>query len=153
MRHLLIGLAVSCVVAVTAMAEPPSRESQEIQPPPHHVIAAYFHRTERCPTCKRIGALTTEAVTKGFPKQLKAKAVQVRMIDFQDKKNAHLTAFYTIKGPTLILMDVTDGKVTRWMPMPRVWQLVGQTEKFHTYVHQGVETYLTGQAVAPETVQ
>ena len=153
MRHLVIGLAVSCVVSATAIAQQPTIEKQEVLPPSHHVIATYFHRTERCPTCKRIGSLTTEAVTKGFPAELQSKAVQVRLIDFQHEKNARLTTYYKIKGPTLILMDVNDGKVTRWMAMPEVWQLVGQPEKFRGYVRQAVKDYLSGKVVTPEVVR
>lgn len=121
MRLLLIGLAVSCLIPSTAIAQQPSSEPQEFLPPSHQVIAAYFHRTERCPTCKRIGSLTTEGVTNGFPAELPTKSVQVRLIDFQNEKNARLTTYYKTKGPTLILMDVNDGKVTRWMAMPKVW--------------------------------
>ena len=41
-------------------------------PPAHRVIAMYFHRTERCPTCLKMGSYSEEAVKKGFTKQIKA---------------------------------------------------------------------------------
>ncbi|MFG0255898.1 MAG: nitrophenyl compound nitroreductase subunit ArsF family protein, partial [Rhodopirellula sp. JB053] len=106
-------------------------------------IAVYFHRTQRCPTCKRIGTMTQQAVTKGFAAELKTRAVEVRLIDFEDEKNSQLTTYYKIKSPTLILLDVNDAKVTRWKAMPKIWQLIGRPEAFEDYVRQGVKSYLS----------
>ncbi len=155
MRQRVIGIVVWCLVSATvvvahAAGNEVTKGKNDVLTPSHQVIAAYFHRTERCPTCKRIGALTSESMTKGFASEMESKAVQIRLVDFQDPKNSQLAAYYKIKGPVLILMDVNDGKVTRWMPMPKVWQFVGQPEKFQSYVADAVKGYLNGTLVDPE---
>ena len=39
--------------------------------PSHQVVACYFHRTNRCPTCKKISAYIEESVKTGFEAQVK----------------------------------------------------------------------------------
>jgi hypothetical protein len=125
------------VVTETATAEP-----KETKAPAHQVVAIYFHRTVRCPTCKRIGAMAEEAVNKGFEKEVKARAVVFRLVDFQDKKNAQLTNAYRVESPTLVVLNVFDGKTVCSTNLPKVWQLVGKPDEFRTYVHYGVVRYL-----------
>ncbi|WP_144059647.1 nitrophenyl compound nitroreductase subunit ArsF family protein [Rhodopirellula sallentina] len=148
MQRIFLAIAVSCGLVCTVTAQQPTHETgtlaqEQVQPPPNQVIAVYFHRTQRCPTCKRIGTLTQQAVTKKYAAELRTKSVEVRLIDFEDEKNSHLTNYYKIKSPTLILLDVKDGKVTRWKAMPKVWQLIGRPDMFEDYVQQGVKSYLS----------
>ena len=111
--------------------------------PSHQVVACYFHRTNRCPTCKKIGSYIEEAVEAGFADEIKAGTVKVKMVDFQDAKNKKLTEAYKITGPTLVLMDIHDGKVKAWKPSPKVWSLVGKKTDFFAYVQQELKSYLT----------
>ncbi len=64
------------------------------------------------------------------------------MVDFQDAKNQKLTEAYKITGPTLVLMDIHDGKVKSWKPAPKVWSLVGKKNDFFKYVQQELKDYL-----------
>ncbi|MGQ9575966.1 MAG: nitrophenyl compound nitroreductase subunit ArsF family protein [Thermoguttaceae bacterium] len=100
----------------------------------HHVVACYFHRTVRCPTCKRISAYIEEAVQTGFARELREGRVGMVMLDFQDPNNEALAKAYHVTGPTLILMDVHNGKVARCKPAPKVWSLVGKKAEFVKYV-------------------
>ena len=52
------------------------------------------------------------------------------MIDFQDAKNQKFTEAYKITGPTLVILDIHDGKVKAWKPAPKVWSLVGKKSEF-----------------------
>ena len=58
----------------------------------------YFHRTQRCPTCLKMGSYTEEAIKTAFEKQLKEGTVEFHYVDFQDQKNAALTKGYKITG-------------------------------------------------------
>ena len=102
----------------------------------------YFHRTHRCPTCKKISAYTEEAVRGGFAKQIKDGRVALHLIDFQNSKNQAYTKYYKITRPTLIVTDVRGGKVTSWKPLPKVWSLVFEKKKFLAYVQRAVRGYL-----------
>ncbi len=130
---------VTCFGATTA---PAANTNAQADAPPHQVVAIYFHRTVRCPTCKRIGTLAEEAVTKHFADEIKAGTVVFRYVDFQDKQNAALVKAYKIETPTLVLANVFDGQVVRWAPMPKVWQLVAKPAELTSYVQDGVTMYL-----------
>jgi hypothetical protein len=108
----------------------------------HRVVACYFHRTNRCPTCRKISAYIEESLNSGMAKEMKDGSVALQMIDFQDPKNQQYTEAYKITGPTLVLMDVRDGKVASWKPAPKVWSLVGKKDAFFKYVQDEVRVYL-----------
>lgn len=122
---------------------PSAAEQEQPKAPEHQVVAIYFHRAERCPTCKRIGANAEEVLTRGFEKEVRTHATECQSIDFQDKKNAKLAKGYGVETPTLILGNVFEGGTVCWTSMPKVWQLVGKPSELRTYVHQGVVRYLT----------
>jgi hypothetical protein len=116
--------------------------------PSHQVFACYFHRTVRCPTCKKISAYIDESVQAGFAAQVKDGSVKMIMVDFQDAKNQKLTQAYKITGPTLVIMDVRNGDVVSWKPAPKVWSLVAKKNDFYKYVQEEIRTYLDGKKTA-----
>ena len=120
-------------------------EEKPLPPPRHRVAAMYFHRTHRCPTCRRISAYIEEAIKTGFAEELPKRQVSLHLVDFQNAKNAKYTKAYKITGPTLVLANVQDGRVTAWKPMPKVWSLVAKKAEFFKYVQQGVHDYLGDQ--------
>ena len=75
-------------------------------PPKDRVVAMYFHRTQRCPTCLKMGSYTEEALKTGFAKQLKDTSVEFHYIDFQNEKNAAYAKAYKVTGPALIVAKV-----------------------------------------------
>jgi hypothetical protein len=142
-------IALWAVVFVSSGQDPQaSAADKPAAGPSHQVIACYFHRTVRCPTCKRIGTYIEESVSTGFAPQIKNGNVKMLMIDFQDARNQKYTEAYQISGPTLVLMDVHDGKVASWKPAPKVWSLVGNKDEFFRYVQGEVKSYLEVQRTA-----
>ena len=140
----LIAALIAVATGAAAGADSAAVD-RAVEPPPHQVVAIYFHRTIRCPTCKRISSYVEEAVKTAFARELKTRSVELHMVDFEDGKNQQLAQAYKITGPTLVLADVYDGQTKRWTPMPKVWSLVGQKEKFLAYVQDGITTYLHGE--------
>ena len=136
-------VTVSLLLSVVLLAALPTLAAEgPAKTPKDRVAAIYFHRTQRCPTCKRISAYAEEAVKAGFARQMKKKQVSFHLIDYQDRKNQKYTKSYRISGPTLVLAKVENGKVTTWKPMPKVWSLVGKKKDFLEYVRDGVRSYL-----------
>ncbi len=127
-----------------AVSEPTTQSSvdEAVTPPSHQVVVFYFHRTERCPTCKRVGGLAEEAVTQTFPKELKSRSVEFWMVDFQDERHTELAKSYRIEGPTLVLANVFDRQVKEWTPMPKIWQFVGKPDEMRNYIDEGINRYL-----------
>ena len=116
--------------------------------PSHQVVACYFHRTNRCPTCKKISAYIDESVQAGFEAQVKDGSVKMVMVDFQSDKNQKLTDAYKITGPTLVILDIHNGKVKAWKAAPKVWSLVGNKDEFFKYVQQEMKSYMDGERTA-----
>lgn len=142
---LVVGLSLAALsVAMAPEASPSVATEKPAVAPPHQVVACYFHRTQRCPTCKKISAYIEESVQTGFAKQIKEGSVRMTMVDFQDPKNQKFTQAYNITGPTLVIMDLREGKVKAWKAAPKVWSLVGQKEAFVKYVQDEVQNYLDG---------
>lgn len=137
---ILLAAVLAFSSVATAKATAPAKEQSP--PPEHQVVAIYFHRTVRCPTCKRIGALAEQAVTSNFEDELKSGVVEFRFVDFQDKDNAELTKQFDIKSPTLVLRNVFAEETVCWTSMPKVWQLFAKPKEFESYVHEGVSHYL-----------
>ena len=75
------------------------------------------------------------------------------MVDFQNAKNQKLTDAYKITGPTLVLLDIHDGKVKAWKAAPKVWSLVSKKSDFFNYVQQEVKSYLDGERTAAADAQ
>ncbi len=105
-------------------------------------VICYFHRTNRCPTCQKVGGYVEESVKKGFASEIKAGRVEVMQIDFQDAKNQKLTDAYKISGPTLIVLKVRGDKVVEWKPAPKAWSYVAKQDDFFKYVQGEVRAYL-----------
>ena len=111
-------------------------------PPADRVVAMYFHRTERCPTCKMMGSYSEETVKKGFPSQVESGSVEFRYIDFQQPKNAKLTKAYKVTGPALIIADVKDNKVSEYKDLKEIWVKVREKPEFIKYVRTNIQAYL-----------
>jgi len=129
-------MVIACVAAQARAAEKPAKV------PDHYVAAIYFHRTQRCPTCRKISAYIDEAIHSAFAKQLKAKTVMFTLMDYQDPKNEKFTRGYKVKSPILVIADVHHGKVVQWKPMRSVWTLIGKKAEFFKYVQDGVHGFL-----------
>jgi len=145
---LSISAALCGHAAEQAAKGPKQQASPPAAKPAHRVVACYFHRTVRCPTCKKISAYAEEAVKTGMAAEMKAGKVQWVMIDFQDPENEKFTTAYDITGPTLVIMDVNNEKVTAWKVAPKVWSLVGDKQRFFKYVQGEVRAYLEAKQAA-----
>lgn len=134
---------LTLTILFVAMVLPLSFASDAQAAPKDGVIAMYFHRTVRCPTCKTIGAYVEEAINQGFSDQVASGNVSLHYIDFQNAANANMKTAYKIQGPTLVLAKVRDGRVVLWKTMPKVWEYVREKPEFLEYVRNGVAKYMT----------
>lgn len=146
MRKMTLPLAliamVSFVALASAVASPAGKEADEkkaeAKKPSDRIVVMYFHRTQRCPTCQKMGAYSEEAVAKGFEKQLKEGSVEFHYIDFQDEKNAAITKAYKIGGPTLLAVKIVKDKPVDGENLKEIWTKVRDHEAFLKYVRDTV---------------
>jgi hypothetical protein len=106
------------------------------------VIAYYFHATVRCQTCRTIEAYSKEAIEKGFPAELKKGTIEWRLVNVQLPENRHYIQDYRLFTRSLVLVKVRDGKQVEWRNLEKVWDLVGDKNKFEKYVQTNVREYL-----------
>jgi len=135
-RVAIVTLAVAILGAVFVSA------AWAADPPADRVVAMYFHRTQRCPTCLKMGSYSEEAVKQGFAEQVENSEVAFYYIDFQDKRNAALAKGYDVSGPALIVAKIVDNKVKEFKDLEDIWAKVGEKPEFLKYVRENVEAYL-----------
>jgi thiol-disulfide isomerase/thioredoxin len=116
--------------------------AQAADAPKDRVIAMYFHRTQRCPTCLKMGSYSEEAVKAAFADEIKAGQVAFYAIDFQDAKNARYTKAYNINGPALIVAKISDNKVASYRNLEEIWAKAGDKSAFLQYVQETVKADL-----------
>lgn len=140
MKRAVAVVVGCCVFAFWAALFSPAASAADA--PKDRVVVMYFHRTQRCPTCRKMGGYSEKAVKSGFAQQIKEGKVEFHYIDFQDKKNAALTKGYKVSGPTLIVARVVDGKVQEYQSLSEIWSKVGDEKAFIEYVQKNVKKYL-----------
>jgi hypothetical protein len=109
--------------------------------PANRVLVIYFHRTQRCPTCLRMGSYSEEAVMKGFPQQIEERTVEFRYVDFQDERNASLTKAYNITGPSLVALQIVKNRPAQTENLKEIWAKNGDKDAFLKYVRDHVAAY------------
>jgi len=109
--------------------------------PRNRVVAMYFHRTKRCPTCLKMGTYSEEAVVTGFPQQLQNGTVGFYYVDFQDPRNAALAKRFDISGPALVVAKVVDNDVVDARNLTDIWTKVADKPAFLAYVQENVAAY------------
>jgi thiol-disulfide isomerase/thioredoxin len=148
-RTMTLVLAIAAValmypvVAVAAdKAEPvSSTAAKAATAPADRVVVMYFHRTQRCPTCLRMGTYAEDSVKEKFAEAMKEGKVEFHYIDFQDKKNEALTKGYQVSGPTLIVAKVADKKVKEFKNLKDIWAKNSDKKEFYKYVQENIATY------------
>jgi hypothetical protein len=137
-----IAFAAICLCApVLSEAVNAANDSTKAGPPADRVVVMYFHRTQRCPTCRRMGSYTEEAVLKGFPKQIENGTVEFHFVDFQDERNAALAKGYKVEGPTLIVAQVVGNKVKQYKDLAEMWEKNADKDAFLKYVRDNIAAY------------
>jgi hypothetical protein len=137
-------IAASLLFAMTALlfATITSSVVRAADAPKDRVVAMYFHRTERCPTCLKMGSYSEEALKTAFAEEIKKGQVAFHFIDFEDTKNARYTKAYNISGPALIVAKIADNKVASYKDLDEIWTKVRDKAAFIQYVQENVKAGL-----------
>ncbi len=113
--------------------------AQAADAPKDRVVVMYFHRTERCPTCRTMGSYSEEAVKTAFAEELKKGQVAFHFIDFEAEKNARYAKAYNISGPALIVAKIADNKVASYKDLDEIWTKVRDKPAFLQYVQENIK--------------
>jgi len=111
----------------------------------HVVRVYYFHTTQRCASCKKIEALSTEAIRAGFERELGEGRLEWQVVNVDDPQNRHFTADYQLYTKSVVVVDRVNGQQVRWKNLPKVWELIQDEKGFRLYVQGEVRGYLEPQ--------
>ena len=123
-----------CWVAAVSFAEDNS--------PAAKVYAYYFHGTFRCPTCHNLEQYSKETIEINFKDAISSGKLEFKVVNVEDKGNEHYAKDYQLYTKSLILSLVKDGKETKWKNLDKIWEYVGNKQKFIDYVKAGVADFL-----------
>jgi len=153
---LLSGFVVASLVALgwqsrstapAAPVAPGSVAKPTAEPlPANRVVATYFHGDVRCPTCRKLEALSREAVENGFAKEIAAGTVVFRAVNVDRAENKHFVQDFKLLTKALIVVDERGGQVGRWVNLEKIWDLVGDREPYLAYVRATVQDFLQASA-------
>jgi hypothetical protein len=107
-----------------------------------HVVAYYFHGTFRCPTCHKLEQYSKEAIETNFKEAIASGKLEFKVVNVEDKGNEHYGSDYQLYTKSLILSLVKDGKQTKWINLDKIWEYVGNKQRFVEYVKSGVADLL-----------
>ncbi len=106
------------------------------------IVAYYFHRTKRCPTCMKLEQYSDEAIRQGFGDALKTGRLEWKSVNIDESTNQHFEEDYQLYSQSLVLVHIVDGKQKSWRNLEKIWELVGVKEAFMTYVREELTAYL-----------
>ncbi len=116
-----------------------------VKPLDQKVIAYYFHTTMRCPTCHKLELYSKEAIEKNFPAELVSGELEFKAVNVENKGNEHFVRDYQLYTKSLVLSLVKAGKEVKSKNLVAIWELVGNKDKFSSYVKEEVAGFLKGQ--------
>ncbi len=112
--------------------------------PSNHIVVYYFHTTFRCPTCYKIEQYSQEAVEKYFDKEIKMGVVSFQAVNVEQEKNQHYIKDYQLFSKAVVISMIKEGKEVKFNNLTKIWEYVGDKEKFYQYIKTETAHYLEG---------
>ncbi|XZE17600.1 nitrophenyl compound nitroreductase subunit ArsF family protein [Pirellulaceae bacterium SH449] len=94
--------------------------------------AVYFHAPHRCPTCRKIESFSHEALTP----EIESGKIAWTVADYTSNENETLVDQFKVFAPTVVLVEVQDGKVVRWKNLEEVWDHTSDQVGFTAFINQ-----------------
>ena len=119
---------------------PPELHAASI--PENGVIIYQFHRRFRCDACYKLEESINEALKTHFPEELKAGRLVFRVLDLDAEGSGQYEKKYDFFYNTVIVVDIENGKETRFKNLEEVWGLVEDKEAAVEFIRTEVAEYL-----------
>jgi hypothetical protein len=130
----------------TANSKAPEAARPPTDPQPttsRRIIAYYFHRTLRCPTCLAIEKQAKEAIESRFSSELAAGLIEWRSLNIDEPANQHFEVDYALTAQSLVFVEMSGDRQLRWTNLTRVWDLVEKPAEFRQYVVEEMQGNLS----------
>ena len=140
----LLG-GILCACGGSGEANPtPTQTTPTLQPNPNGaswVEVVYFHRTNRCTSCRRAEAGVRYTIDTYFQDELASGDLVFMVLDLGDKANADMIDNYEPYGSSLFINDVED-VVEHIEGLVDIWLLLGDEEEFASVLKGEIEKRL-----------
>ena len=110
--------------------------------PKNYVIAYYFHGTFRCPTCHKLEQYSREAIEANFKNELTSGKMVFKTVNVDEKANEHFVNDYQLYTKSLVISLVRGGKEEKFKNLTKIWEYVGNKQRFYDYVWDEIATFL-----------
>lgn len=98
----------------------------------------YFHGSMRCPTCHKLEQYSKEAVESNFKDELTSGKLEFKVVNIEERGNEHFIDDYKLYTKSLVLSLLNNGKEVKSENLDKIWEYVGNKQKFLDYVRMGV---------------
>ena len=112
--------------------------------PDAKVIAYYFHRTMRCPTCLSIEKQAREAVEAAYLEELEAGQLEWHAVNIEEEGNEHFESDFELSSSSLVIVEMHGDEVAAWKNLEQVWELVEDPLGFQEYVWNELMEFVPG---------
>jgi len=106
------------------------------------VVVYYFHGDFRCTTCYKLEQYSKEAIDTHFKDVLSSGKLEFKAVNIEEKANGHFINDYQLYTKSLILSLVRDGKEIKYKNLTKIWEYVGDRQRFFEYVRSEVQDFL-----------
>ena len=132
-KKILLILCVLGLTTVSFAADKPSGAK---------VTAYYFHGNFRCPTCYKLEQYSKEAIEANFKDQLTSGKLVFSVINTDERGNEHFVNDYQLYTKSLVISLFKDGKEVKSKNLVKIWDYVGNRQKFYEYVTEEINNFL-----------
>jgi len=106
------------------------------------LVVYYFHGRMRCPTCRKLESFAEEAVRTFFADELSTGRIRWQAVNVDVPDNEHFVKDYRLTTKSVILSRMSDGRQAAWKNLDRIWDLVGDKDKYIQYICDGIREFL-----------
>ncbi len=146
---LLLFVAVSVVYLVANGSRPsvaassqPTAPAASPQTRPAKVVVYYFHGDFRCVSCRKLEAVSQQAVMDGFREELKRGELEWHAVNVEASENQHFISEYKLFSKSLVVVRFRNGQQTEYKTLAKAWELLRDDEALKKYVVSEVRSYL-----------
>ncbi len=132
------ALLILCVLGLTAVSFAADKPLES------KVYAYYFHGTMRCPTCHKLEQYSKEAIETNFKDELTSGKLEFKVVNVEDKGNEHFMNDYQLYTKSLVISLTENGKEVKSKNLTKIWDYVGNKQKFFDYVTVEINNFLKG---------
>jgi hypothetical protein len=110
--------------------------------PSDGVIVYQFHRRFRCDACYKLEAAINEALKTHFQEDIETGKLVYRVLDLDAEGSNAYEKKYDFFYNTVIVVDIENGKETRFKNLEEVWELVDDKDAAMEFIRSHVSEYL-----------